>query len=152
LKNKAPKRARRVYVVPILLIAAALIALAIFHKDSRPGVNVRIVARTPSAGGHGSTYFVDPATGQPREPTPQELLDLQQAGQLQQAAAPEPIVSATGFNGLRLGDDQMMYTVAKRNADGTVTVSHAEGKAAAEQQVKQATLQSTTGKEQPIVR
>jgi hydroxylamine reductase (hybrid-cluster protein) len=82
----------------------------------------------------GSVAARDPETGQLRDATPEELLELQQ----QSAAAaevPEPIVSATGFSGLRLGADQMTFTVATRQADGTVGVEHAAGKKEAERLV-----------------
>ena len=81
------------------------------------------------------TAFRDPDTGQLREPTADEAAALANQS-VQTASAPEPIVSAQGIEGLRLGDDQMTFTVATRNADGTVSIQHANGKTQAEQKVR----------------
>jgi hypothetical protein len=56
----------------------------------------------------------------------------------QTAEAPQPIVTDTGFEGLRLGDDQMAYTVARKRADGTIEIGHAAGKKDAEAAVRRA--------------
>jgi hypothetical protein len=77
----------------------------------------------------------DAETGQLRDATAEELLQLQGQG-AGAASEAEPIVSAQGFEGLRLGADQMTFTVATRNADGTVGVAHAAGKRDADQLVK----------------
>jgi len=151
-------------------IAMALVLLAIggitvtrHRENARPSERVsadtnataaRAAAGT-SAGarkGQASTYFIDPATGLPRDPTPEELLELQQQS-LQAVEAPQPFTTDTGFTGLRLSDDQMTYTVATRNADGTVTLAHAAGKKAATRQVQQAAQGGiVAGKEQRLER
>jgi hypothetical protein len=81
------------------------------------------------------TAFRDPDTGALREPTADEAAALASQS-VQAASVPEPIVSAQGIEGLRLGDDQMTFTVATRSADGTISVQHAAGKTAAERQVR----------------
>lgn len=164
------KRQKRTRTFRLPAIAIALVLLAIggitvtrHRQNARPSERVSPhtnvpAARQPagtSAGarkGQASTYFIDPATGLPREPTPEELLELQQQS-VQAAEAPQPITTDTGFTGLRLSDDQMTYTVATRNADGTVTMSHAAGKKAATQQVQQAAHGGiVAGKEQRLER
>lgn len=65
---------------------------------------------------------------------PQTLIELQGAG-TPSGDAPMPIVSGGGFQGLRMGDEQMTYTVAVRNADGTVRIQHAAGGKEAKRQV-----------------
>jgi hypothetical protein len=82
----------------------------------------------------GAVAVIDPATGQLREPTAQELNDLRGVS-TQAVEPPTPIVTATGFEGLSLGDDQMTFTVAVKNADGTVSVQHAAGRQDAKRQV-----------------
>jgi hypothetical protein len=132
----------------------AIVAVAAFATTVGSDQTVKRASRT-SAGAaprQASTYFIDPATGLQREPSPDELLALQRQS-LQAAEAPQPITTDTGFTGLRLSDDQMMYTVATRNADGTVTISHAPGKKEAERQVRQLSERGlTAGKEQPLER
>jgi hypothetical protein len=164
------KRQKRTRTFRLPAIAIALVLLAIggitvtrHRENARPANGVSPDTHVPaarsaagtSAGarkGQASTYFVDPATGLPREPTPEELLDLQQQS-VQAAEAPQPITTDTGFTGLRLSDDQMTYTVATRNADGAVTMSHAVGKKAATQQVQQAAQGGiVAGKEQRLER
>ena len=54
---------------------------------------------------------------------------------VQTTDGPTPIVTPTGFSGLQLGDEQMSYTVAVRNADGTVRIQHATGGREAKRQV-----------------
>ena len=65
---------------------------------------------------------------------PQVLLEAPGAS-VQLTEGPTPIVTPTGFSGLQLGDEQMSYTVAVRNADGTVRIQHAAGGREAKRQV-----------------
>jgi hypothetical protein len=164
------KRQKRTPTFRLPAIAIALVLLAIGgitmtrqRENARPPERASPHSKVPaarppaatSAGarkGQASTYFIDPATGLPREPTPEELLELQQQS-VQAAEAPQPITTDTGFTGLRLSDDQMTYTVATRNADGSVTMSHAVGKKAATQLVQQAGPGGiVAGKEQRLER
>jgi hypothetical protein len=111
-------------VLAAVAAAAALSAVSISSDQSRMTSTKTVAAHTP--GTQGSVVVRDPETGALRDATPEELLQLQ-GNRLQAAEAPEPIVSATGLSGLKLGDDQMTFTVATRNADGTVSVEHAAG-------------------------
>jgi hypothetical protein len=92
-------------------------------------------AQAQTSGARGMTAFRDPDTGELREPTADEAAALANQS-VQEASVPEPIVSAQGFSGLRLGDDQMTFTVATRSTDGTIAIQHATGKRAAEQKVR----------------
>ena len=112
--------------------AAARAQMATLAASSR-GIKLQ----SPPSGAAGSTVFIDPETGQLREPTTEELNDLRRQS-AQTAEAPQPIVTETGFEGLRLGDDQMAYTVARKRADGTIDIGHAAGKKDAEAVVRRA--------------
>ena len=56
------------------------------------------------------------------------------------------VSSTAGFKSMRLSDEDRLYTVATRTANGSVAVSHVVGKTAAERAVSQGTAK-TTGKE-----
>jgi hypothetical protein len=108
--------------------------------------------RPTKQGAGRSTIFIDPDTGLQRDPTPEELLELSNQRTVA-AEAPEPIVTETGFSGLRLSDDQMMFTVATKRADGTIGVDHAVGKKAADQKVRDAAKGGlVAGKERVVER
>jgi hypothetical protein len=167
--SKRQKRTRAFRVRPAIVIALVLLAIVgvnvTRHRENAatppgrfspaPAAPAARAAAGASAGarkGQASTYFVDPTTGLPREPTPQELLDLQQQT-LQATEAPQPFTTDTGFTGLRLSDDQMTYTVATRNANGSVTLSHAQGRKDADRLVKNAGQGGiVAGKEQRLER
>ena len=150
MRSRATTQRRRFPVLPAVVAAAAIAVTATSDRTVRRANH----APAAAARGQASTYFVDPDTGAPREPTPDELLALQsQRLQAAEASQPQPITTDSGFTGLRLSDDQMMFTVATRRADGTVTISHAAGKKEAERQVKQLSERGlTAGKEQPLER
>ena len=116
--------------------AAALSAVTISSDQTSTPASVRGAAASQARSTQGMTAVRDPETGQLREPTAEELIELQSQTS-QSADAPEPIVSATGFDGLKLGDNQMTFTVATRRADGTVNVEHAAGRKDAERQVRE---------------
>lgn len=125
---------------PLAAIAAvaALTAITLTSDQSRPGSSPAPAQQgvgAQTSGARGMTAFRDPDTGELREPTADEAAAL--ANQSVQAASePEPIVSAQGFSGLKLGDDQMTFTVATRSTDGTVSIEHAAGKTEAERKVR----------------
>lgn len=131
------------------IAAAALLSAVTFSSSQRATSQTAMASnpaqRTPRA--PGVVVVRDPETGQLRDATAEELLELQ--GQsLQGASVPEPIVTATGMSGLQLGADQMTFTVATRNADGTVGVAHAAGRKDAERLVQAGAQVSVAGKEQ----
>jgi hypothetical protein len=99
-------------------------------------------AQTAAGTAASQILFVDQITGQPREATPAELEQLRQ---LQQQAAvvvaPEPVVSEVGgLEGLRLSDDQMVYSVATKKADGSIAIGDVTGKHGADAAVRRAGL------------
>lgn len=77
------------------------------------------------AGRAGQMLFLDPATGLPREPTAAELQALQPPGV---GAPATPIAAPDGMQGLELSDDQMVYSVVTKNADGTLSIKEVKGK------------------------
>ena len=149
MRTNTRQRKRKRTIAPLAAVAAvaALTAISVSGDQQRTGSTPRQRAA------QGLTVVRDADTGELREPTPQELIDLQSQS-AQTATAPEPIVSATGFEGLSLGDDQMTFTVATRNPDGTVSISHAAGKKNAERQVREGAVPRglVAGKEQPLDR
>jgi hypothetical protein len=174
LPSNVPKHRRLVYVA-LAIIAVAVASIVVSNRATPRPQSTPTMARavqTPQVSSSGgaaesapatrrgtaSTYFVDPTTGLPREPTPEELLDLQQQLDPTQQTArpseePQPFTTDTGFTGLRLSDDQMTYTVATRNANGSVTLSHAQGRKAADRVVKDAAQGGIrAGKEQRLER
>ena len=81
---------------------------------------------------------------------PQVLLEAPGAS-VQSIEGPTPIVTPTGFSGLQLGDEQMSYTVAVRNADGTVRIQHAAGGREAKRQVMAGASRGTPADRERIV-
>jgi hypothetical protein len=119
------------------LVALFVVAAAIYAYRSLPvkAQSGGAAAGTSTVQGTSSQISaIDPATGLPRDPTPAELQALQ--SQQTVAVPPEPIVSpTTGLQGLQLSEDQMVYSVATKKADGTVTISEVDGKRAADRAV-----------------
>ena len=167
MHSKRQMRTRR-FRLPAIAMALVLLAIGGItvtrhRENARPSERVsadtKATAARAAAGtsasarkGQASTYFIDPATGLPRDPTPEELLELQQQS-LQAVEAPQPFTTDTGFTGLRLSDDQMTFSVATRNANGSVTLSHADGRKAAERLVETAGKGGiVAGKEQRLER
>lgn len=155
-RASTPKRTKRrgvLFLVAALAAAAALSAVTFSSNQSRAASGTAQASssakQTPRA--QGSVVVRDPETGQLRDATPEELLELQGQG-VAAASVPEPIVSAQGISGLRLGDEQMTFTVATRNADGTVGIAHAAGKTEAERQVRAGARGPVAGKEQVLER
>jgi hypothetical protein len=130
-------------------------------------VKAPVASRQPAATAHagatraggtqpgGSTYFIDPVTKEPHSPSAEEMQELTAAGGVTAATAsvPEPIEAVNGAPGLRLTDEQMTYTIATKNADGKVSVEHADGKTEALKKVRAASVGGTkAGKERNDVR
>lgn len=107
-------------------------------------------AATPATpvGGSGQRAFIDPVTGQLREPTPEEVQALTPARRtLRSALAPVPVHTVDGGEAIALGPDDMNYTVAVRNADGTISFESVVGKQNAEAAVKTHKQAAATKKE-----
>jgi hypothetical protein len=122
---------------------AAQTAAAVQAQPAVPNVNGRMVfpnvrvenapapVDQPSAA-QGQRAFIDPVTRQLREPTPEEIVALEQAGALKartlRLAAPTVVVEGSdGSATAILGDEYMVYTVATTGANGKVSMDHATG-------------------------
>jgi hypothetical protein len=98
--------------------------------------NVRVENAPPAeqpASASGQRAFIDPVTRQLREPTPEEVLELQQAGVARTRTFGPAVAQATitkapdGSDMAILGTDYMVFTVAAPDASGKVSVNHAAG-------------------------
>ena len=123
--------------VPILGMAAVTVALVGVARANRPAA---APSPEPAAGltAPRQMLFVDPATGQAREATPAELEQLKQMqADALAATPPTPVVSPVGnMEGLRLSDDQMVFSVATRKPDGSVALQETVGRQATARAVK----------------
>ncbi len=92
----------------------------------------------------GQRVAKDPGTGQLREPTPEEVKELEaaqpkKAPLVKKAVKPlvaAPAAAASGAVGMPLDESFESYTVATRDADGTVKFDCVQGKKSAEARVK----------------
>jgi hypothetical protein len=80
----------------------------------------------------GMRAFIDPATGQLREPTAEEAAELSRAGERRALArvAPQVVQRPGGMISAQLGDEYMNDVVVRKNADGTLVfkcVPHSDG-------------------------
>ncbi|MBZ5586499.1 MAG: choice-of-anchor J domain-containing protein [Acidobacteriia bacterium] len=87
-------------------------------------------AAHPAAAG-GVRVFIDPATGKIREPEPGEVQPLAPLGAQAMRAGPADAqtLQVNGLSGMRLDDSQLIYSVATRNPDGTISVECVKGAA-----------------------
>jgi len=127
------------YATPGQPLATTTVA-ATQAQPAVPNVNGRMVfpnvrvENAPASAGQSATVagqraFIDPVTRQLREPTAEEVAELEQAG-MARKLAPSPTVVVQDPRGPRmaiLGDEYMVYTVATVGAAGSVTVDHATG-------------------------
>lgn len=126
-------RGRQVVMAGIALAALVAAASARQTRTSQPSQAAAAPHAVPM-----QRAFIDPQTGALREPTAEEVKEMAQemAAASAMPAEPEPITSAEGFPGLKLSDDFSTYTVASKNADGTVSIRHATGPKEAERLVR----------------
>lgn len=132
----------------ITLIGLCLLALSIGAFAQAPAskgpAKPAIKAQSPQA----SRIFLDPVTGEAREPTPEEIRALQAEAKTASAqaakrrassAAPAPreMVNADGAVGVDATDEQASFSVAHVHADGTVSHSCVDGAHSAKLAVKQ---------------
>lgn len=118
-------------------------ALAISQAGSDDAKKGRPEA-TPAATAQGARVFIDPATGKIREPEPEEVQALTPAAPTgaqataaqaarRRAAAEAPISGPGGTVGMKLDDSFMVYSVATKNPDGSVSFECVTGPAKAAQ-------------------
>lgn len=123
------------YTAWTLLLFVAIHCAPAFGQQQKPAPAPGTVAKAPdkkkvaapTQSAPGMRVFIDPRTGQIRQPDPEEL----QIVSSQLVEAPQRIVSSTGLDGLRLTENQMIYSVARKNPDGTVTFDCVDGRPAA---------------------
>lgn len=102
------------------------------------------IAASPAAqaADPGAVISRDPATGQLRAPTAEEMQALEQAAKaaspsrMATPAAPVERRAANGAVGFHVGEQFMTYSVMRRNADGTMTMQCVTGAEAADKLVK----------------
>jgi hypothetical protein len=105
-------------------------------KEERGRVIIRSVTggsqSARPASGPAQKVYVDPATGEIRNPTPEEEKALADAAAASQsagiAADAVPMVLPSGAEALQLPDDSGPSLVATRNPDGSITLGHARAK------------------------
>lgn len=88
-------------------------------------------AKPEAAGTANMVVTRDPETGEIRNATPAERERLLGRRPQVAPAPPRVVVLPDGTEMVELGEDSMSYAVARRNPDGTVTQSCAEGPEAA---------------------
>jgi hypothetical protein len=83
-------------------------------------------APAEAAGQAGMKAFIDPATGQLREPTPEEAAAASPTTKFARAgvtAEPKAVVYPNGMMSVELGEEYMNDVVVKKNADGTLSMA-----------------------------
>jgi hypothetical protein len=126
-----------------LLLLALLAAWAIpasgaqkRQKTKTAGTRSETAAATPASeafcpaddrfgGGAAWRAFLDPQTGQLRQPTPEEAAQLAaavHAARIQALSELEIVVHPDGMRSVELGDAFLMDLVARRNPDGTLSI------------------------------
>ena len=84
----------------------------------------------PQAGAPGMRVFIDPATGKLREPEQSDIQQLAPAVGFHALQAPAaPLQGPGGAVGMRLDDSQMVYSVATKNPDGSISFECVTGPA-----------------------
>jgi hypothetical protein len=110
----------------------------------------------PSTG--GMMAFIDPATGQIREPEASEIQALtkvqkkslkaaKSTGSVSALTTPAYIHHPSGAVGMAVGEEQMSYSVARINPDGTISTACLPGQRAANEWLKDPGRHTPAGKE-----
>lgn len=92
------------------------------------------------AGTAGQQAFIDPKTGKLRPMEHDDVIAAapQAAKRTLKTAAPQELAGPEGSVGVVVPEDLQTYTVATRQADGSVTIGHVSGPKAATTQVRSA--------------
>jgi hypothetical protein len=119
-----------------LVAGAGMLGIALagvwLAQTQQPYPNVRVVkvqpAVTPQQGA-GQKAFVDPATGQFREPTAEEEQALSAQGGLAAGADSAPVEIGAEGEGIRVvvPADLQTSVAAVKNADGSISFVHTQG-------------------------
>jgi hypothetical protein len=130
-----------------LAVAVAVSGAASDDAKKGPGEASPTAAKQatpPAAASQGVRVFIDPVTGKIREPEPEEIQQLTPAAPAsaqrtaaqaaeRRAAAQAPLSGPDGAVGMKLDDSYMVYSVATRNPDGTISFECVTGPAKASQ-------------------
>lgn len=143
-KSKAPRRKALVLGLGALAVLAAGFWLQrMWQTGQQPSgpatTTIRPARQRPASGGSAQVSFVDPVTGELREPTIEERAALAAAAAAEPAPEPvdtTPFPLAGGGVGMRVPSDADLYMTAAKKADGTISFDHATGARAAEAAVK----------------
>lgn len=140
-------RARRASAWLVMTVLMALICFLVIlpaataQSDSNQTNQVK-QAEAPANVSAGQRVAKDPATGQLREPTPEELQALEAAQPKKALKASQPLktlsapAEASGAVGVVLDESYENYAVATRGADGKVKFDCVQGKDNAEARVQ----------------
>jgi len=82
---------------------------------------------TTSPASAGATVFVDPATGQIRQPEASEIGALAAQGTTAPPTAPVVIQGPGGAVGIKLTDDFLNYVTIHKDSDGRLVVTETSG-------------------------
>lgn len=119
-------------------VAVALLALGVASagaEETRPDgavidplpapIAIHAIALQSSAQDAGMRAFIDPVTGQLREPTAEEAAALARRGLRASAmsTAPDVVRHANGMLSAELGDEYMTEIVVRRAADGSLSMA-----------------------------
>ena len=110
-----------------LAIGVAMSGAAPDDVNKNPGKPAATAAKqstSPQPPAQGIRVFIDPATGKIREPEQEEIRQLTPAAPAMAAHMAASGASLQGPGnavGMRLDDSQMVYSVATKNADGTIS-------------------------------
>lgn len=94
------------------------------QNTGKPAATAAKQSTPPQAPAQGMRVFIDPATGKIRAPEPEELRQLAPAAPAValRTDSPGTILRGPGNAiGMKVGDSQMVYSVATKNADGTIS-------------------------------
>ena len=124
-----------------LAIGAAISGAASDDVNKNPGKPAATAAKpstSPQAPAQGIRVFIDPVTGKIREADPSEIQQLAPAAParlLRAAPLSLPLRGPGNATGMKLDDSQMVYSVATKNADGTISFECVTGAANADKEL-----------------
>jgi hypothetical protein len=106
------------------------------RQQSAPAQSTAAEVQSAPAAARGVRVFIDPLTGAIREPEQEELQAASIDAATQASALPEPVTHASGAEGMLLGEDQMVYSIATIGPGGKIEMEHVTGEKNAEAKVK----------------
>jgi hypothetical protein len=130
------KRTRK-RLVPRLVVGGFIVALAVGVSASGARRGGAAASARPQP---GMRVYIDPQTGQLREPTAEEAAALTAAIEADRGIAamdePQAITGTGGVVGVRLNASSESYSLATRNADGTIAMACVTGEKTAQTVVR----------------